>query len=63
MTKEINFKNQIDKLLKKAPRYRTRKWISGKMDMDRTTFWRKVNSDSFDKNEKSKIIGLIINGK
>lgn len=51
------YKNELRKAIKKAGR--TRNWISAQLEMDRTTFWRKANSDSFDKEQKQKIKNLL----
>lgn len=39
---------------------RKRKWLSTQLKMDRVTFWRKANSDSFTDQEKESIKNLLI---
>ena len=58
--KNMAYKHEIDKLIKQHGR--TRKWISSMLNMDRTTFWRNVNKDTFTKDEKNKVKTIIITG-
>lgn len=53
----MSYKQDLRKQIKKAGR--TRNWISQQLDISRVTFWRKVNSDSFSKEEKKKINSLL----
>jgi hypothetical protein len=53
----MNYKAELRIKIKKAGR--TRNWISTQMDMSRVTFWRKVNSDTLTKDEKSKLNNLL----
>lgn len=38
---------------------RKRFWISDQLKLDRVTFWRKANTDTFTKEEKEKIETLL----
>ena len=51
------YKQELRVMIKKAGR--TRFWLSTQLGMPRTTFWRKVNSDSLTKAERQKINSLL----
>lgn len=53
----MSYKTELRKQIKKAGR--TRNWISGQLEMNRVTFWRKVNTDKFTPEEKQKINNLL----
>ena len=53
----MSFKTKLNKRITASGRSRV--WISAKLKMDRTTFWRKANGDTFTKEEKEKIEQLL----
>lgn len=38
---------------------RSRKWLSKQLEIDPSTFWRKVQADTFKKEEKEKLEDLL----
>ena len=53
----MNHKIKLNKLLKKSGRKRN--WICEQLDMHRSTFWRKVNSNNLTAQELEKIKKII----
>lgn len=51
------YKTQLNKMIVKSGRKRN--WLSEQLEMDRTTFWRKANGDTFTKEEKQSIEDLL----
>jgi len=51
------YKNELRKKIKACGR--TRKWVETQLGYSRTTFWRRVNSDSLTKEEKEKLNSLL----
>jgi len=53
----MTYKTRLNKLIVKSGRSRV--WLSGQLKMDRVTFWRKANSDSFTELEKKTLNDLL----
>jgi len=53
----MTYKTELNKMI--ASSGRKRNWLSAQLEMDRTTFWRKANNDSFSKEEKETIETLL----
>lgn len=53
----MTYKIQLNKMIIKSGRKRI--WLSNQLEMDRVTFWRKVNKDNLSKEEKVKIKELL----
>ena len=54
----MRYKLHLNKMIQRSGRKRI--WISEQLDMDRTTFWRKANKDTFTDQEKLSIDKLLI---
>jgi len=53
----MRYKLHLNKMIQRSGRKRI--WISEQLDMDRTTFWRKANKDTFTDQEKATIQQLL----
>ena len=53
----MRYKLHLNKMIQRSGRKRI--WISDQLDMDRTTFWRKANKDTFTEQEKVNIDKLL----
>ena len=53
----MSYKTELREQIEKSGR--SRKWISKQLEIDRTTFWRKVNDDTFNDEDKEKIKKLL----
>ena len=53
----MRYKLHLNKMIQRSGRKRI--WISDQLDMDRTTFWRKANNDTFTEQEKVNIDKLL----
>lgn len=53
----MKYKTRLNKMIVSSGR--SRKWLSIQLKMDRVTFWRKANSDSFTDNEKETLNNLL----
>ena len=53
----MTYKTQLNKMIVKSGR--SRKWLSGQLKIDPSTFWRKVQADSFTKEEKETLNTLL----
>ena len=53
----MTYKTQLNKLIAKSGRKRI--WLSEQLKMDRVTFWRKANNDTFTNQEKFQIEELL----
>ena len=53
----MTYKTRLNKMIVRSGRSRV--WLSSQLNMDRVTFWRKANSDTFKKEEKEKLEDLL----
>ncbi len=53
----MTYKTRLNKMITKSGRKRI--WLSEQLKMDRVTFWRKTNGDTFTNQEKFKIEELL----
>lgn len=53
----MTYKTKLNKMIAKSGRKRL--WLSAQLEMDRVTFWRKANGDTFTDDEKLKINNLL----
>ncbi len=53
----MTYKTRLNKMIVRSGRSRV--WLSIQLKMDRVTFWRKANSDSFTYEEKQTLNNLL----
>ena len=53
----MTYKTRLNKMIARSGRKRV--WISEQLEMNRVTFWRKANGDTFTDQEKEKIETLL----
>jgi HTH domain len=51
----MTFKNELDKLMKKAPRTITYQTLADSIGVDRTTLWRQLNNNTLSEDNKTFI--------
>ena len=53
----MTYKTRLNKMIVKSGRKRN--WLSDQLEMNRVTFWRKANKDTFTEEEKKVIENLL----
>lgn len=53
----MTYKTQLNRMILRSGR--SRKWLSKQLKIDPATFWRKVNKDTFTKEEKETLERLL----
>ena len=53
----MTYKTRLNKMIVRSGR--SRKWLSSQLKMERTTFWRKVNKDTFTEEQKETLNNLL----
>lgn len=53
----MTYKTQLNKAIEKSGR--SRKWLSKQLEIDPSTFWRKVQADTFTTQEKETLNTLL----
>ena len=53
----MTYKTQLNKMIVKSGR--SRKWLCKQLEIDPSTFWRKVNNDTFTEEQKETLKQLL----
>ena len=53
----MNYKTRLNKMIVRSGR--SRKWLSSRLEINPSTFWRKVNNDSFTEDQKKTLNNLL----